>query len=65
MFLLSGLFVANQHHDPGGQDCPPGFVFGGLAGGGLSCDSEEVGKLGGCRERDASKQYLSAIRARR
>ena len=45
MFALSGLFAANQHHDPGGQGCLPGFRVWCFGTDGLSCDGEERGKM--------------------
>jgi hypothetical protein len=65
MVLLSGLFAATNTTIREGRAAFPDFVFGGLADGGVSCGSEEGHKLGECREGEASKQYLSATRARR
>ena len=46
MMLLSGLFDATNTTIREGRAALPDFVFGVLADGEGSCDSEERGKLG-------------------
>ena len=63
MLLLSGLFAATNTTIREGRAALPDFVFGVLADGGVSCGSEEGGKLGSCRAGKIGRQTILGNRA--
>ena len=58
MLPLSGLFAATNTTIREGRAALPDFVFGVLADGGVSCGSEEGGKLGSCRAGKIGRQTI-------
>ena len=63
MLSLSGLFAATNTTIREGRAAFPDFVFGGLADGGLSFNSEEGYKLGICRAEKRGRQTILANHA--